>query len=152
MYKSTLLGPDTVFGGMDQVKLIRERLKTTQSHLKSYVDVRRRELEFQVDDLVYLKISQIKGVKRFGKRGKFSLRYVGRYRVLSRVGKVAYEIEQPTDLSVVHTFFHVSMLKECIGDSIIVDPSESSDIQNSLSYDKILVEILDYQIRRLRNK
>ena len=75
---------------MDKVKLIRDRLKTAQSRQKSYADVRRRELEFQVDDWVFLKVSPMKEVMRFGKKGKFSPRYVGPYKILKRVGKVAY--------------------------------------------------------------
>lgn len=141
-----------LFEAMEKVKLIREWLKTAQSRQKSYADVRRRDLEFEVGDLVYLKISPLKGLKKFGKKGKLSPRYVGPYRVLSRVGKVAYEVELPIELSAVHPIFHVSMLKKHIGDSFIADPSESDEIQNSLSFDKIPVEILDFQIRRLRNK
>ena len=114
--------------------------------------MRRRDLEFEVGDLVYLKITPMKGVKRFGKKGKLSPHYVGPYRFLSRVGKVAYEVELPTEFSAVHPIFHVSMLKKDIGNFVVVDPSESADIQNSLSFDEILVEILDFQIHRLRNK
>ena len=72
--------------------MIRERLKTAQSHQKSYADMRIKDIEFNVDDLVYLNVSPMKGVKRFGKKGKLSPRYVGLYRILSRVGKVAYEV------------------------------------------------------------
>ena len=94
----------------------------------------------------------MKGVKRFGKKGKLSPRYVGPYRVLNRVGKTAYEIELPAELSAVHLVFHVSMLKNHIGDSVVIDPSEGCDVQDSLLYNERLVEILDYQVRRLRNK
>ncbi|KAF3652939.1 hypothetical protein FXO38_15874 [Capsicum annuum] len=150
--EAILLGPNTVFEAMEKVKLIRERLRTTQSHQKSYADVRRRDLEFEVGDLAYLKISPMKRVKRFSKMGKLSPRYVGSYQILSRVGKVAYEIELPADLLVVHPVFHVSVLKKCIGDSTVVVSLESSAIQSSLSYKEIPVKILDHQIHRLRNK
>ncbi|KAF3682913.1 ATP-dependent DNA helicase DDM1 [Capsicum annuum] len=150
--EATLIGPDIVFEAMEKVKLIRERLKTAQSRQKSYADVRRRDLEFEVNDLVCLEISPIKRVKRFGKKGKLSPRYVGPYRILSRVGRVAYELELPAELSAVHPIFHVSMLKRHIGDSVVVDPSESLDIPTSLSFEEIPVEILDHQIYRLRNK
>ncbi|WMV10310.1 hypothetical protein MTR67_003695 [Solanum verrucosum] len=83
---------------MKKVQLIRDRLKTAQSRQKSYANVRRRELEFQVDDWVFLKVSPMKGVMRFGKKGKLSPRYVGSYKILKRVGKVAYELELPTKL------------------------------------------------------
>ena len=88
--EAAVSGPDSVFEAMEKVKLIRERLKTAQSRQKSYADVRRRDLEFEVGDLVYLKISPMRGVKRFGKKGKLSPRYVGPYKILSHVGKVAF--------------------------------------------------------------
>ncbi|WMV38355.1 hypothetical protein MTR67_031740 [Solanum verrucosum] len=97
-----LRGPDLVHQGMETVKVIQERLKTVQSHQKSYTDVRRRALEFKVDDWVYLKVSSMKGVLRFGKKGKLSPRYIGTYRIAKRIGSVAYELELPQELAAVH--------------------------------------------------
>ena len=94
----------------------------------------------------------MKGMKRFGKKGKLSPRYMDPNRILSRVGKVAYDLELPAKLLSMHPIFHVSMLKNYIGDSVVVAPSESLDILTSLSFEEILVEILYHQIRRLRNK
>ena len=88
-----LIGPDLVFEAMEKVRLIRERLKSAQSRQKSYSDNRRKDIEFEVNDWVYLKISPMKGVMRFGKKGKLSPRYIGPYRILRRVGKVAYELD-----------------------------------------------------------
>ena len=99
-----------------------------------------------------IKISPIKGVKRFGKKGKLSPQYVGPFIILCHLGKVAYELELPLDLASVYPVFHVSLLKKCIGDPTVVVPIQSVDIQNSLFYEEILVEILDYQTRRMRNK
>jgi len=141
-----------VFEAMEKVKLIQERLKTAQSRQKSYADVRRKDLEFDVGDLVYLKVSPMKWVKIFGKKGKLSPRYIGPYKIVDRIGKVEYKVELPADLSNVHPVFHVSMLKKSIGDSVVIDPSESSGIQDSLSYEEIPVEVFDFQVRRLRNK
>ena len=76
-----------------RVQLIRDRLKTAQSRQKYYAGVRRRELEFQVDDWVFSKVLPMKGVMRFGKKGKLSPRYVGPYKIYKMVGKVAYELE-----------------------------------------------------------
>ncbi|WMV58677.1 hypothetical protein MTR67_052062 [Solanum verrucosum] len=84
--EAALTGPDSVLDAMEKVQLIRERLKTAQSRQKSYADVRRRELEFQVDDGVFLIVSPMKWVMRFGKKGKLSPRYVGPYRILKRIG------------------------------------------------------------------
>ncbi|KAM3376554.1 hypothetical protein P3S68_015269 [Capsicum galapagoense] len=137
---------------IEKVKLIRDILKTAQSRQKSYADLTRRDLEFEVDDLVYLKFSPKKGVKKFGKKVKLSPRYVGPYRILNRVGRVAYEIELPAELSTIHLVFHVSILRKHVGDCVFVNPSESPDVQDSLSFDEVPVEILDNQVRRLRNK
>ena len=97
-----MIGQDSVLYAMEKVQLIRDRLKKAQSHQKSYADVRRRELEFQVDDWVFIKVSPMKGVMIFGKKGKLSPRYVGPYKILKRIGKVAYELEMPAKLAVVH--------------------------------------------------
>ena len=82
---------------MEKVQLIRDGLNTTLSRQKSYTDVRRRELEFQVDDWFFLKVLPMKGVMRFGKKGKLSPRYVGPYKILKRIGTVPYELELPSN-------------------------------------------------------
>src|SRR5688572_27345128 len=107
---------------MDKVKCIRDRMKEAQDRQRSYQDNRRRDLEFEVGDLVYLKVSPMKGVMRFGKKGKLSPRYVGPYRILKRVGSVAYEVEFPEDLAKVHPIFHVSILRKFIGNVDTIVP------------------------------
>ena len=89
---------------------------------------------------------------RFGKKGKLSLRYIGPYRILKRVGSVAYEIELPNDLAKVHPVFHVSMLRKFIGDVDTIIPLEDVSIEDSLTYEEVPVEILDRQVKKLRNK
>ena len=106
-----MVGPDAVLYAMEKVQFIRDRLKTAQSRQESYADVRRRELEYQVDDWVFLKVSPLKGVMRFGKKGKLSPRYVGPYKILKRIEKVVYELEFPEKLAAVHPVFHISLLK-----------------------------------------
>ncbi|KAH0723069.1 hypothetical protein KY289_006113 [Solanum tuberosum] len=147
-----LLGPDLVHQAMEKVKVIQERLKMAQSRQKSYTDVRRRALEFEVDDWVYLKVSPMKGVMRFGKKGKLSPRYIGPYRIAKRIDKVAYELELPQELSTVHSVFHVSMLKKCMGDPSLIILMKYIGIKGSLSYKDIPVQILDHQVRKLRTK
>ncbi|WMV55119.1 hypothetical protein MTR67_048504 [Solanum verrucosum] len=105
-----------VHEAVEKIRVIRERLRTAQSRQKSYVDVRRRDLEFDVHDWVYLKISPMKGVMRFGKKGKLSPRFVDPYEILRRASKVAYELDLPNELALVHPVFHVSMLNKCIRD------------------------------------
>ena len=94
----------------------------------------------------------MKGVMRFGKKGKLSPRYIGPYRIIRRVGQVAYELELPSELESVHPVFHVSMLRKCIGDPTRVVPTDDVQITEDLSYEEIPVAILDRQIRNLRNK
>ena len=91
--KARLIGQDLVHQDMEKVKVIQERLKTGQSHQKSYTDVRTMSLEFEVDDWVYLKVSSMKCVMRFGKKGKHSPRYIGPYRISKRMGNIAYKLE-----------------------------------------------------------
>ncbi|KAI5349880.1 hypothetical protein L3X38_002771 [Prunus dulcis] len=98
---------DDVERTKEQVKIIRERLKTAQDRQKSYANNRRKDLQFEVGDWVFLKLSPWKGVVRFGRRGKLSPRYIGPYEIVERVGPVAYRIALPPDLSRLHDVFHV---------------------------------------------
>ena len=98
----------------DKIKVIRDRLKITQDRQKSYANNRRRDLVFEVGDMVFLRISPWKGVLRFGKRGKLSPRYIGPYRIVERIGEVAYRLELSSDLDRIHDVFHVSMLRKYI--------------------------------------
>ena len=90
---------------------IREKLKAAQSRQKSYSDKRRRKLSFEVGDYVYLKVSPIRGTQRFQVQGKLAPRYIGPYRVVKRVGTVAYRIQLPEEMSDIHPVFHVSQLR-----------------------------------------
>ncbi|WMV08123.1 hypothetical protein MTR67_001508 [Solanum verrucosum] len=133
-------------------KLIREKLKMTQSRQKSYPNVRRKDLEFEVNEWAYLKISPMKGVMKFGKKGKPSHIYVGPYLVLRRVGKVAYELDLPNELTTMHPIFYLSKLKKCVGDLTSIVSLEGLGVDESLSDEEVPVEILDRQVKRLRNK
>ncbi|WMV25453.1 hypothetical protein MTR67_018838 [Solanum verrucosum] len=94
----------------------------------------------------------MKGVMRFGKKGKLSPRYIGPYRISKRVDNVAYELELPRELATVYLVFHISMLKKFMGDPSLIIPTEDIGIKDSLSYEKIPVKILDRQVRKLRTK
>ncbi|XP_019234466.1 PREDICTED: uncharacterized protein LOC109214942 [Nicotiana attenuata] len=89
---------------------------------------------------------------RFGKKGKLSPRYIGPYRIIRKVGQVAYELELPSKLESVHPVFHISMLRKYIGDPTRVVPTDDVQITEDLSYKEIPVAILDRQTRKLRNK
>ncbi|WMV55500.1 hypothetical protein MTR67_048885 [Solanum verrucosum] len=94
----------------------------------------------------------MKGVMRFGKKGKLSPRYIGPYKIFKRIGNVAYELELPEELAAVHPVFHISMLKKCMGDPLLIIPTEDICIKDSLSYEEIHLQILDHQICKLRTK
>jgi hypothetical protein len=89
-------------------------LKEAQARQKSYADKRRQPLYFQVEDYVYLKVSPMKGVSRFGVKGKLAPRYIGLFPILEQCGPVAYRLQLPETLSAVHNVFHVSQLKKCL--------------------------------------
>ncbi|WMV42013.1 hypothetical protein MTR67_035398 [Solanum verrucosum] len=131
---------------IEKVQLIRDRLKTAQSRQKSYEDVRRRDLVFQIDDWIFLKVSPMKGLMRFGKKGKLNPRYVGLYMILKRIGKVSYKLELPAKLAAMHTVFHISLLKKCVGDPTFIVPLESVAVKDSFTYEDEPVEILNRQV------
>nr|GEV27360.1 putative reverse transcriptase domain-containing protein [Tanacetum cinerariifolium] len=101
-----------------------------------YLDVRHKPLEFKVGDKVMLKVSPWKGVVRFGKRGKLNLRYIGPFKVLAKVGTVAYRLELPQQLSKVHSTFHVSNLKKCLSNEPLAIPLDELHIDDKLYFVK----------------
>ena len=107
-----LFGPELIKEAEEKVKLVKDRLKIAQSWQKSYAYPKRREVTYEVGDRDYLRVSPLRGVKRFGVKGKLAPRYVGPFKILSRKGEVGYEIELSESLSVVHNVFHVSQLKK----------------------------------------
>ncbi|GJZ13665.1 hypothetical protein Tco_0548895 [Tanacetum coccineum] len=116
----------------------------------SYTDKRRKPLEFQVRDKVMLKVSPCKGVKRFGKRGKLNPRYIRHFKILTRVRTVAYRLELPEQLSIVHSTFHVSNLKKCLSDETLVIPFDEIQIDDKLHFIEGPVEIMDREIKNLK--
>ena len=136
----------------EKINLIRKRLQIAQSRLKSYYDNSRREVEFEVGNMVFLKVAPMKGVMRFGKKGKLSLRFVGPFEILKRIGKVAYELALPPTLARVHNVFHVSMLRKYIPDPSCVLNYEPFKIKDNLTYEEVPIQILDYKDQLLRTK
>jgi hypothetical protein len=114
MRESQVFGLEVLKDTERQVQMIRESLKITQSHQKSYTDKRRRDLSFKVGDFMYLKVSPTRGTRRFMVKGKLAPRYVGPFQILDRKGEVAYQLELPPQLSDVHDVFHISQLKKCL--------------------------------------
>ena len=141
---------DTIQETTDKVFQIRDRLKAAMDKQKSYADNRRKPLEFQVGDRVLLKVSPWKGVIRFGNQGKLSPRYVGPFKILARVGPVAYRLELPPHLGNVHDVFHVSNLKKCLSDEVVVLPPEEIRVNERLHFVEEPVEILEGLVHKLR--
>ena len=118
---------------------------------KNYYDIKRKALELD-GDKVFLRVAPMKGVMRFGKKGKLSPRFVGPFEVLERVGKVAYRIALPPALSGIHIIFHKSMLRKYIPDLSHVLSYKPLQIRDDLSYEENLVEILDHKEQVLCNR
>ncbi|XP_075518289.1 uncharacterized protein LOC142552398 [Primulina tabacum] len=132
--------------------IIQERMKTAQSRQKSYADVRRRPLTFEVSDHVFIKIAPFKGVMRFGKKGKLSPRYIRPFEILDKIGDQAYRLALPPDLDRMHNVFHVSMLHKYLPNPSRVLRHESLYLLPNLSYEEVQVQILDCKVKVLRNK
>nr|GEY97570.1 reverse transcriptase domain-containing protein [Tanacetum cinerariifolium] len=114
--------------------MIKQRIQAAQDRQKSYTDLKQKPMEFEVGDMVMLKVSPWKGVVRFDKRGKLNSRYVGPLKVLAKVRKVAYKLELPQELSRVHHTFHVSNLEKCYADEPLVMPLEGIHVKPVLAH------------------
>ncbi|GKD67534.1 putative reverse transcriptase domain-containing protein [Tanacetum coccineum] len=116
---------------------------------KSYADVRRKPMEFQVGDMVMLKVSPWKGVICFGKRGKLSPLYIGPFKIIERIGPVAYKLELPNKLCGIHSTFHVSNLKKCLADENLVIALEEIQLDDKLHFIEEPVKIMDREVKQL---
>ncbi|GJT43634.1 putative reverse transcriptase domain-containing protein [Tanacetum coccineum] len=148
--EAQLTSPELIQETTEKIILIKQRIQAAQDRQKSYADLKRKPMEFEVGDRVMLKVSPWKGVVRFGKRGKLNLRYVGPFKVLAKVRKVAYRLELPQELSRVHHTFHVSNLKKCYADEPLVMPLEGIHVDDKLQFVEEPVEIMEREIKRLK--
>ncbi|GKD04214.1 putative reverse transcriptase domain-containing protein, partial [Tanacetum coccineum] len=145
-----LTGPEIVHETTKNIVQIQQRLQVARDRQRSYANVRRKPLEFQVRDRVMLKVSPRKGVIRFGKRGKLNPRYIGPFKILERIGPVAYKLKLPEELSNVHSTFHVSNLKKCLSDESLVIPMKELRLDDKLKFVEEPVEIMDQEVKQLK--
>ncbi|GJX08112.1 hypothetical protein Tco_0196044 [Tanacetum coccineum] len=134
----------------EKIIQIKSRIQAARDRQKSYADMRCKHLEFQVGDQVMLKVSPWKGVIRFGKREKLNPRYIETFKVLAKVGTIAYRLELPQQLRRVHSTFHVSNLKKCLSDEPLAIPLDEIHIDNKLHFIEEPVEIMDREVKRLK--
>ncbi|GJT35404.1 reverse transcriptase domain-containing protein [Tanacetum coccineum] len=145
-----LTGPEIVQETTEKIIQVKQRMQAARDRQKSYADLKRKPMEFEVGDKVMLKVSPWKGVVRFGKRGKLNPRFVGPFKVIKRVGDVAYKLELPEELSRVHNTFHVSNLKKCHADEPLAVPLDGLHFDDKLQFVEEPIEITDREVKRLK--
>ncbi|GJS53591.1 hypothetical protein Tco_0626953 [Tanacetum coccineum] len=150
--ESSLTGLELVQETTNKVVLVKKKPKATRNHQKSYVNYRRKPLEFEVGDRVLLKVTPWKGAVHFRKKGKLAPRYVGQFEILERIGLVAYRLRLPEELYSVHDTFHVSNLKKCLADANLHVPLDEIKVDKTLRFVKESVEIMDREIRKLKRR
>ncbi|KAK6151790.1 hypothetical protein DH2020_014425 [Rehmannia glutinosa] len=135
-----------------KVDLVQEAMEKVKSRQKSYADKRIKDLEFEVGDEVFLRLSPRKGLINPKKGGKLSPRYVGPYKILQRIGKLAYRLELPAPYAGMHDVFHVSRLKKYQLDPEHIITQDTPPLMENLSYTERPIRIIDQQIRQLRKR
>jgi hypothetical protein len=136
----------------EKVKQIQGNILAAQSHQKSYANKRHNPLELEVGDHVYLRVSPMKGVRRFGIKGKLAPRYIDPYSIIDKYGPTSYQVELPAKLSRVHNVFHVSQLKRCLKPLTDVVIKDTIPLEPDLTYKAHPIKVLDQQDRATRNK
>ncbi|GJY71121.1 hypothetical protein Tco_0474824 [Tanacetum coccineum] len=134
----------------EKVIQIKKRMQAARDRQKSYANLKRKPMEFQVGDMVMLKVLPWKGVVHFGKRGKLNPRYVRPFKVLEKVRSVAYKLELPQELIKVHNTFHVSNLKKGYSNEPLAVPLEGLHVDDKLYFMEEHVEIMDQEVDEAR--
>nr|GFA91274.1 hypothetical protein [Tanacetum cinerariifolium] len=131
---SQLTGLEIIHETTEKIVQIKRPIQAARDRQKSYADVRQKPLEFQVGDKVMLKVSPWNGVTRFSKQGKLNPRYIGPFKIIAKVGTVAYRLELLEQLSRVHSTFHVSNLQKCLADKPLAIPLDEIQVDDKRNY------------------
>ena len=134
------------------MKMIRERLKVAMDGQKSYADMRRNDIQYEIGENFFMKVSPWKKVMRLEKKGNLSLRFIGPYEVIEKVGPVAYILDLPLESEKIHNVFHVSMLRRYRLDPSHIVSLETIELKPDLTYEEELVEILAREVKELWKK
>ncbi|CAA7027622.1 unnamed protein product [Microthlaspi erraticum] len=146
-----VFGPQIIDETMEKLQVIRTNMRKAQDRQKKYADQGRREVNFEAGDMVYLKVSAQKGRDRFGKVGKLAVRYIGPYRIIGRVGVVAYRLELPPDMNL-HPVFHVSLLRKHVPDPNAIERERPEELRRNLTYPEGPLKIGLRRVRELKNR
>ncbi|XP_057432462.1 uncharacterized protein LOC130725232 [Lotus japonicus] len=150
--ENLIVGPELVQKTTEEVKRIQEKMRVSQSRQKSYADNRRKELEFQAGDHVFLRVTPMTGVGRAIKSKKLTPKFIGPYQITERVGPVAYRIALPPFLSNIHDVLHVSQLRRYMADNSHVIEPDDIQLKDDLTMEMPPIKIVDKSTKRLRNK
>ncbi|GKD02761.1 hypothetical protein Tco_1177735, partial [Tanacetum coccineum] len=155
---SQLTRPEIIQETTEKIVQIRRHLQAARDRQRSYANVRRKPLEFQVGDRVMLKVSPLKGIFQFGKRGKLNPRYIRPFKILERISPVAYKLELPKKLSSIHNTFHISNLNKCYSNrtstrrqaQLCRTSMKELQLDDKLNFVEEPVEVMDREIKQLK--
>nr|GFA75813.1 putative reverse transcriptase domain-containing protein [Tanacetum cinerariifolium] len=145
-----LIGPEIIHETTEKIVQIQQCLQAARDQQRSYANVRRMPLEFQVVDRVMLKVSPRKGVIQFGKQEKVNPQYIGPFKILKRVSPVSYTLKLPEELSNIHSTFHISNLKKCLSDESLIIPMKELRLDGKLNFVEEPIEIMDRKVKQLK--
>ena len=147
-----VIGPNIVKETKEKDRVIQQRLKAANDRQKSYADLKRKDIGYQVGDKVLLKVSPWRKILWFGKKEKLSPRFIEPYEILERIGLVAYRLALPLELTKLHNVFHVSMLQKYHSDESHILPVQDVQVKLDFTYDEEPKAILAHEVKQLRNK
>jgi hypothetical protein len=150
--EKVIFGPDIIEKAEATVHRIQDNLKAAKSYQETYANKRRRPLEFEVGNHVYLRVLPMKGAKRFGVKGKLAPRYIGSFPILEKCGTVAYKLDLPPSLARVHDIFHMSQLKKCLTAPVDVMLPEVILLEADLSYPEHPIKVMNQKDRVTMHK